>query len=210
MAKIIGYVVVGALGLFVIRALGFVFGIIVAAILVPIIQILVTRLFSSKEQRAAMEEHARLENEQARLANEQARLAKEEARLAEVAAATAKIDFALHERATSELDSGSLKRELWEQSLADSAGDHNIARTIYVRLRKAELVDEQELASAEQERLESLKPKGRCPNCKTVIQLDSEHCPNCKATFGSGSAWVIAPLTSAERTAARPPQSRHF
>lgn len=41
---------------------------------------------------------------------------------------------------------------------------------------------------------EARKPKGTCPNCKSVISLDKTDCPECKANFGVGSAWKITRL----------------
>jgi uncharacterized membrane protein YhaH (DUF805 family) len=43
--------------------------------------------------------------------------------------------------------------------------------------------------------LEALKPKGRCPNCSAIINLDADICLHCKADFSSGSAWKIKPLS---------------
>jgi Zn finger protein HypA/HybF involved in hydrogenase expression len=50
----------------------------------------------------------------------------------------------------------------------------------------------------EANRIEALKPKGRCPNCSAVINLDSVSCPHCKADFSSGSSWAIKPLKGRE------------
>ena len=38
-------------------------------------------------------------------------------------------------------------------------------------------------------------PMGVCPNCESIIQLESETCHKCRAAFGPGSAWKIRPLT---------------
>lgn len=42
-------------------------------------------------------------------------------------------------------------------------------------------------------------PKGVCPNCKTVILVDSQSCPQCHALFGQGSTWRVLPLTAEKR-----------
>ena len=39
---------------------------------------------------------------------------------------------------------------------------------------------------------------GNCPNCETVIALDSTECPKCKANFGIGSAWKLKPIRGPE------------
>lgn len=37
-------------------------------------------------------------------------------------------------------------------------------------------------------------PKGRCPNCGTIVSLHAEECFSCRAMFGLGSAWKVLPL----------------
>lgn len=67
--------------------------------------------------------------------------------------------------------------------------------------QQQELEAEQAIALAnmnEDERLEALRPKGRCPNCSAIINADSENCSHCKADFGSGSKWQVKRLTALE------------
>jgi hypothetical protein len=42
--------------------------------------------------------------------------------------------------------------------------------------------------------LRSTDIPGRCPNCSTVIPLDSAECPHCKAVFSDDAAWQVIPL----------------
>ena len=35
---------------------------------------------------------------------------------------------------------------------------------------------------------------GRCPNCETVIPMNSEVCPKCKAQFTGQAVWKVKPL----------------
>lgn len=37
-------------------------------------------------------------------------------------------------------------------------------------------------------------PKGKCPNCKKIIPLESTGCPHCSALFENGAAWKVIPL----------------
>jgi uncharacterized membrane protein YhaH (DUF805 family) len=89
--------------------------------------------------------------------------------------------------------------------------EHNLQEEVKLaeqeRVRQAEAAEqkafEAEQADAlaemtEANRLDALKPKGRCPNCSAVINLDSESCPHCKADFSSGSSWAIKPLRGRE------------
>jgi RNA polymerase subunit RPABC4/transcription elongation factor Spt4 len=41
---------------------------------------------------------------------------------------------------------------------------------------------------------ESKKPKGRCPNCSIVINLDSTECPKCGAMFQDPKGWKVDPI----------------
>jgi hypothetical protein len=80
------------------------------------------------------------------------------------------------------------------------------------RAHQAEMFQQQELEAeqaialakmSEDERIEALKPKGRCPNCSAVINLESKSCSHCNAIFGNDSAWQIKTLSSAEQAALR-------
>jgi Protein of unknown function (DUF2569) len=80
------------------------------------------------------------------------------------------------------------------------------------RAHQAEMFQQQELEAeqaialakmSEDERIEALKPKGRCPNCSAVINLESKSCSHCNAIFGNDSAWQIQTLSSAEQAALR-------
>lgn len=60
-----------------------------------------------------------------------------------------------------------------------------------MKLEKARADAEATLRDEKRREEDARKPKGACPNCKSIIPLDSNECPNCKAVFGIGSAWKI-------------------
>lgn len=58
-----------------------------------------------------------------------------------------------------------------------------------------QLIAERDAANAEMIRqTDALKPKGRCPNCTSLIALDSLKCQKCNAQFGPSSGWKVKPL----------------
>jgi hypothetical protein len=80
------------------------------------------------------------------------------------------------------------------------------------RIEQAELEQQKRIESeeaallaqmSEAQRVEALKPKGRCPNCSAVIDLTSKDCPHCSASFQVGSAWTVQQMSSAELAAFR-------
>jgi hypothetical protein len=80
------------------------------------------------------------------------------------------------------------------------------------RVRQVALAEQQALETEEAavlakmsdaERIETLEPKGRCPNCSAVIKLNSKNCSHCNAIFGDDSAWRIQALSSSELVALR-------
>jgi Zn finger protein HypA/HybF involved in hydrogenase expression len=103
------------------------------------------------------------------------------------------------------------KAQYMRSRAAQLQAEHNLLEEMKLaeqeRVRQAEETEQKafevEQAAAlaqmtEANRLEALKPKGRCPNCSAVINLDSISCPHCKADFSSGSAWSIKPLRGRE------------
>jgi hypothetical protein len=52
----------------------------------------------------------------------------------------------------------------------------------------------EEKSSEPDGRAERKSKKGTCPNCRSVIPLDSKQCPHCTAVFGDGAAWRVEPL----------------
>lgn len=48
--------------------------------------------------------------------------------------------------------------------------------------------------AAERARTEAGKPKGTCPNCRTICALDSDFCPKCMASFGAHSLFQLTPI----------------
>jgi len=63
--------------------------------------------------------------------------------------------------------------------------------------RKEMLRTEEGRARLEREAYEA-KPKGECPNCRTILPLDAESCTNatCGATFFAIGGWRIKPLST--------------
>ena len=144
MAKVIGWLVAGAVGLFLLKALGFVLGIVVAAFVVPILQILVVGLCTQTAKALGFSSSEPVATKSTQVAS-----------TTSVLFGTARNEYDLYERATSEFNTDSRKAGLWEQSLSEAAGDQDVARATYLRLRMAELLDEQKVerqAAAEHEK----------------------------------------------------------
>lgn len=127
-------------------------------------------------------------------------------------------------QAASEVDGAGRRPGLWAKCFAQAQGDEIKTRVYYLKLRVAEMQDEQlqqllmlekqqqeqkqanelvRIAEAEKLRLITLQeaqrlheslPKGRCSSCRQVIPLNSESCTKCNAMFGRYSTWTIEPL----------------
>ena len=182
MAKLIGFVVAAAVALFLVKSLGFLVGILVSALVAPILQILVSGLCTQIGKTLGFTSAPIAEENESELAARSA------------AAAAEKIDDALHNRAVSELNS--LKSGLWSQCLANAAGNENAARIEYLRLRKAELFDEQkqlDMAGAELKRVTDPEQSAKCPCCERLVTMGDAKCPYCRASFGPGSPYKLTP-----------------
>lgn len=115
--------------------------------------------------------------------------------------------------ALAEFESSSRRPGLWAKAFAEANGNEAAAKASYLRQRAGELRDEhraylaaQERAAKErsreaelarltaEQRAYELLPKGRCPNCESVIPLQSEKCPKCHAIFTADAGWRVLPL----------------
>lgn len=123
------------------------------------------------------------------------------------------IDEEFWSGALAEYESDSRRSGLYARVFAESQGNEPVAKAMYLKVRAVELRNEHEARAqarqretrvgarlAESARLHKqqqayeLTPKGTCPNCYSIIPLESETCPRCKALFGPGSAWSVTPL----------------
>ena len=104
------------------------------------------------------------------------------------------------------------KAQYMRARAAQLQAEHNLQEEMKIaeqeRVRQAVVAEQMALkaeqaatlaAMTEADRLEVLKPKGRCPNCSAIINFDLETCPHCKADFSSGSSWEIKPLMGRDR-----------
>lgn len=117
-------------------------------------------------------------------------------------------------KALAEYESNARRPGLYARSFAQADGNESGAKATYIKHRAEELfLEHQEhvcsqkqaeleamekarlAALTEEERAYEMLPKGLCPNCKAVIPISAEECPRCRASFGSGSAWQVAPIS---------------
>jgi len=102
------------------------------------------------------------------------------------------------------LRAAQLQTDRNSQQLKEREEHERLAHAALEQQKKIEAEQAAMLARmSEDDRVEALKPKGRCPNCSAVIALDVEDCPNCNAHFGASSAWSVQKLSSAELAAFR-------
>lgn len=112
--------------------------------------------------------------------------------------------------ALEEVTHGQRKAGLWAKAFTDAVGDNDRAVALYTARRAQDLADERHRLATEalrqteegrallaQQAYDAL-PKGTCPNCGTVIPLDSAICPQpkCGASFDAPDGWRIKPLAA--------------
>lgn len=115
--------------------------------------------------------------------------------------------------AMAEFASSERRVGLWGKVFSQSGGNESAAKAAYLQARFLELQAERLAERAERERLarereeveRSAKlseeqrayaslPKGRCPNCNTVLLLSANECSKCGAVFGGQSSWKVLPV----------------
>jgi hypothetical protein len=129
-----------------------------------------------------------------------------------------------YEQALIELEAGQCVKATWARALAEANGDDAKSKAAYIRLRVAQLkaaheaeraakVEAEQKANAaaeaertakanaerlarltEEQRAYELLPKGKCPQCKTIIPSASETCPKCGADFTHPQGWKVLPI----------------
>ncbi|SCX58807.1 zinc ribbon domain-containing protein [Variovorax sp. EL159] len=112
--------------------------------------------------------------------------------------------------ALEEATSGQRKAGIWAKAFTDAVGDKDRTVALYTARRAQDLADERNRRAADelrqteegrallaQQAYDAL-PKGTCPNCGTVIPLDSPICPQpkCGASFDAPDGWRIKPLAT--------------
>lgn len=122
-------------------------------------------------------------------------------------------------QALAEFDSDQRKTGLWAHSYAEADGNEATAKARYIKTRANALIAESEalLLAKQKERAEQAQmieenrlaaiaakllsePKGECPNCESIIPVESSNCAKCKAIFktdtGENTNWAVKPLTA--------------
>jgi hypothetical protein len=116
-------------------------------------------------------------------------------------------------KALAEYEGSSRRPGLWARVFSEAQGHEAVAKANYLKYRAEEFLHEHQQqvraqAQAELEAIEKarlaklfeeqrtyeLLPKGRCPNCETVIPLASQECPKCHAKFSRDDGWKVLPL----------------
>jgi hypothetical protein len=113
-----------------------------------------------------------------------------------------------------EFDGPERRQGLWARVFSESGGADAAAKAAYLRIRAAEISEDEERRVAakaaaeaeaeflrgEAERIEAKRAydalaKGVCPNykCRAVIPLNSQACPSCGALFEEGAVWKVRP-----------------
>lgn len=125
---------------------------------------------------------------------------------------TTQIDEEFWAKALAEYDGRTRRPGLWARVFSEADGNEALAKASYLKCRAEEMWREHNEASLTQERAEldaiekerlsrlsedlrkaELIPRGRCPNCDSIIALASSECPKCRALF-SENGWKVLPI----------------
>lgn len=112
--------------------------------------------------------------------------------------------------ALDEVTNGQRKPGIWAKAFTDAVGDNDRAVALYTARRAQDIANERSRIEAEELRKTEegrallarqaydALPKGTCPNCNSVIPLDSSVCPlpKCGASFDAPDGWRIKPLAT--------------
>jgi hypothetical protein len=122
-------------------------------------------------------------------------------------------DDMFYEQALDELENQQFVKATWARALAETNGDDAKSKAGYIRLRVAQLKAAEQKANdvaeaermakanavrlarlSEEQRAYELLPKGKCPQCKTIIPSASQTCPKCGADFTHPQGWKVLPI----------------